>query len=91
VIRSFRHKGLKRLFAGDPKGVHAAFRNKGGNILGVLDAASSPKDVDLPGFRLHELAGDQAGTWSVTVNKNWHITFRFEDGGAEDVDLLDYH
>ena len=75
----------------NPKGVHATFRGKIENILTVVDAASSPADVDLPGFRLHELTGDQAGVWSVTVNKNWRITFRFENGGATDVDLIDYH
>jgi toxin HigB-1 len=91
LIRSFRHKALKRLFAGDPKGVHATLRTKVENILAVLDTAASPDEVNLPGFRLHELKGEQKGIWSVLVNKNWRITFRFEDGDAYDVDLQDYH
>ena len=47
--------------------------------------------MDLPGFRLHPLKGDLAGFWSVTVSGNWRLIFRFEDGHASDVDLVDYH
>ena len=61
------------------------------NILAVLDAASSARDLAGPGNRLHELQGDQEGVWSVTVSGNWRITFRFTDGNAHDVDLIDYH
>ena len=45
----------------------------------------------LPGFRLHPLRGDLAGYWSITVRANWRIIFRFEQGDATDVDLVDYH
>jgi len=45
----------------------------------------------LPGFRLHPLRGGLAGYWSITVGANWRIIFRFEQGDATDVDLLDYH
>ena len=49
-------------------------------------------DIDLvPGWRLHQLKGDLAGCWSLTVTRNWRLTFRFEDGDAHDLDLLDYH
>ena len=61
------------------------------NILAVLDAASSALDLAGPGNRLHELQGDQEGVWSVIVSGNWRITFRFADGNAHDVDLIDYH
>ncbi len=44
-----------------------------------------------PGFRLHPLKGDRAGQWSVRVSGNWRVVFRFEDGEAVDVDLVDYH
>jgi len=61
------------------------------NILAVLDAASSARDLAGPGNRLHELQGDQEGVWSVVVSGNWRITFRFADGNAHDIDLIDYH
>ena len=61
------------------------------NVLAVLDSARTVDDVDLPGYRLHPLKGDLAGLWSVTVSANWRIVFRFEDGMAFDVELIDYH
>ncbi len=60
-------------------------------ILGRLHAATSPKDMDLPGLRLHELSGNRSGTWSVTVSGNWRVTFIFEGKDAEIVDYEDYH
>jgi proteic killer suppression protein len=57
----------------------------------LLDAAESVIDLDLPTFRLHPLKGDLKGFWSITVRANWRIIFRFEDSGALDVDLVDYH
>lgn len=61
------------------------------NILAVLDAASTALGLAAPGNRLHELQGEQAGVWSITVSGNWRITFRFADGNAQDIDLVDYH
>jgi proteic killer suppression protein len=61
------------------------------NILAVLDAAATPQDVDLPGYRLHSLKGDLKGFWAVTVSGNWRVTFRIKDGSVFDVDLTDYH
>ena len=60
-------------------------------ILAVLDQSRTPRDMDLPGFRLHPLAGDLRGFYAVTVSANWRVTFRFEDGHAVDVDYVDYH
>jgi toxin HigB-1 len=60
-------------------------------VLAVLDAANTPDDLDLPGYRLHALKGDLKGLWSVTVSGNWRITFRVKDGNVFDVDLTDYH
>ncbi|HXQ40143.1 MAG TPA: type II toxin-antitoxin system RelE/ParE family toxin [Candidatus Udaeobacter sp.] len=92
MIRSFRHKGLKRLFEdGERKGIRPEFLDKVENILFVLNRATTPDDMDLPGFRLHPLKGDLRGFWAVTVRANWRIVFRFEDGAAADVDLVDYH
>lgn len=91
MIRSFRHRGLKRLWEGDPSRVNAAWRDRLENVLAVLDAATSPADADLPGYRLHALKGQLNGHWSVTISGNWRVTFRMEDGDAVDVDLTDYH
>jgi proteic killer suppression protein len=91
VIRSFRHRGLKRLWDGDPSRVSATLRDRLENILSVLEAAATPADVDLPGYRLHSLKGSLKGFWSVTVSGNWRVVFRIEQGSVFDVDLTDYH
>jgi toxin HigB-1 len=91
VIRSFRHRGLKRLWDGDPSRISAALRDRVENVLAVLDAAAKPADLDLPGYRLHTLKGNLKGQWSITVTGNWRITFRVEEGNIFDVDLTDYH
>jgi proteic killer suppression protein len=92
VIANFRHKGLKRLFEkGDRRGVRPDQVERIENILLVLNRARSPEDMNLPGFRLHPLKGDRRGQWAVTVSANWRIVFRFERGGAADVDLVNYH
>lgn len=57
----------------------------------MLDAAPTVNMLDLPGYRLHQLKGDLKGFWSVTVRANWRIIFRFENGSAWDVELIDYH
>lgn len=60
-------------------------------ILGLLDAAVKPEDMDFPGSGLHKLAGEYKDFWSVKVNGNYRIVFRFDQEGAFDVDYLDYH
>lgn len=92
MIRSIRHKGLKRLYEDDDRrGVRAEHLTKLQDILARLDAARSIADIDLPGFRLHALKGDLKGFWAVTVTANWRVIFRFENHDAADVDLVDYH
>ncbi len=92
MIRSTRHKGLKRLYEDDdPRGVIAEHAVKLRDILARLDAASAVADMDLPGFRLHPLKGDFRGFWAMTVRANWRVIFRFADGDVLDVDYLDYH
>ena len=71
--------------------IDASLRVRVANILAVLDAATSAFDLAGPGNRLHEMQGDREGVWSVTLSGNWRITFRFADGNAHDVDLMDYH
>ncbi|MHB8382743.1 MAG: type II toxin-antitoxin system RelE/ParE family toxin [Candidatus Binataceae bacterium] len=92
MILGFRHKGLKRLFENaERKGISPDQVEKVENILFVLSRARRPEDLNLPGFRLHRLKGSQKAFWSVTVRANWRIVFRFEEGDARDVDLIDYH
>ena len=92
MIESFRHKGLKRLFEdGERRGVNPQHVERIENILGLLEAAANVQDMALPSFRLHALSGGLRGFWAVTVRANWRIIFRFEDGNARDVDLVDYH
>jgi proteic killer suppression protein len=92
VIKSFRHKGLKRLFeTGDRRGVTPELADRLRRQLDVLNRARSTRDLNLPGYRLHQLKGNRAGTWSVTVSGNWRITFTFEGEDAYEVDLEDYH
>ena len=92
MIRNIRHKGLKRLYDDDDRrGVNDRHAEKICRILTLLDVAQGPDDIEIPSFRLHPLKGDLTGYWSVTVQANWRIVFRFEDGHATDVDLVDYH
>ena len=92
MIRSFRHKGLKRLYEDDdPRGVLAEHVIKPRDILARLDAARAPADLDLPGLRLHLLKGELAGFWAVTVRANWRIIFRWDEPDTSDVDYVDYH
>lgn len=92
MIASFKHKGLKRLAEqGDRSKIRGDLADKIERILSVLDAASTPQALDLPGYRLHPLKGGLKGYWAVTVQANWRIIFRFENGDAHDVELIDYH
>ncbi|MEH6562687.1 MAG: type II toxin-antitoxin system RelE/ParE family toxin [Marinobacter sp.] len=92
MIRSFKHKGLAKFFkSGSTVGIQAVHAKRLRLILGRLNVASDAKDMDLPGLRLHELSGNRAGVWSVTVSGNWRVTFRFEEGDAEVVNYEDYH
>jgi proteic killer suppression protein len=91
MIRSIRHKGLKRLYEqDDPSGVNPEHVSKLRNILARLYAARAVGDMDLPGFRLHQLKGALRDYYAVTVRANWRVIFRFDDRDAEDVDYVDY-
>ena len=92
MIRSIRHKGLKRLYEDDDRrGINSQHAEQLRDILARLDAATVPADMDLPGFRLHPLKGELKGFWAVTVRANWRVIFRFAEGDAIDVDYVDYH
>lgn len=92
MIRSFKHKGLEKFFLkGTKSGIQAKHADRLRLILGRLNAATDPRDMDLPGLKLHDLQGRRSGVWSVWVSDNWRITFRFDGRDAEAVDYEDYH
>ncbi|MSQ52673.1 MAG: hypothetical protein EXR28_12375 [Betaproteobacteria bacterium] len=92
MINSFRHKGLEVFFkTGSKSGIRPDHAEKLRKQLFALDLAKSADDMKAPGWRLHPLSGKEKGVWSVTVNGNWRMVFRFNGGDAELVDYLDYH
>ncbi|MCC5843331.1 MAG: type II toxin-antitoxin system RelE/ParE family toxin [Verrucomicrobia bacterium] len=92
MIKSFRHAGLEKFFStGSKAGIQTQHAKRLTLILGRLHASSGPRDMDLPGLRLHELTGNRKGTWSVSVSGNWRITFLFQGEDAILVDYEDYH
>ena len=92
AIRSFKHKGLKKFFEnGDRSGIQAAHSSKIARILDRLHSTSDLKDMNAPGYNFHPLKGNFMGFYSVHINGNWTIIFRFANGDATDVDLIDYH
>ena len=92
TIRKFKNKRLKKFFeSGDKSGILPALANKIELILDRLDAAIDLKDMNFPGSDFHPLKGDRKEFYSIHVNGNWTIIFKFENGEASDVDLIDYH
>jgi toxin HigB-1 len=92
VIRTFRHKGLQRLFtASTARGITPAHRARIERMLDRLDVSIRPEDMDVPGWRYHALRGDRKGRWAVAVSGNLRLTFAFDGEDALDVDLEDYH
>ncbi len=92
MIVSFKHKGLKLFYEkGDSSKLQPQHVAKIRLILTRLEAAKSPKEMQVPGYNFHGLIGNYEGFWSVRVNGNYRITFRFSGENACDVDYLDYH
>ena len=88
----FQHKGPKCFYEdGDQRGVSPRLAGKIDRILTRLDVAATPTNMNLPGFRLHQLKSNCAGYWTVQVSGNWRIIFRFDGSDASDVELTDYH
>ena len=83
MIKSFAHKGLKEFFeTRSKKGIKPEHAPKLSRMLDRLDSSTNAQDMNLPGYRLHPLAGDKKDIWSVTVNGNWRMTFYFEGQDA---------
>jgi proteic killer suppression protein len=92
MIENFKDRRLKRLYErGDRSKIRADLVDKVERILARLDQALVIEDMNLPGYRLHELKGDLKGFWSVSISGNWRIIFRFESGKACDIEMIDYH
>ena len=92
MIKSFQHKGLRLLFEDDDRRkLNAEYVDRLRLILSSLDIAETIEDMNQLTFRLHPLKGNLDGFWAVTVRANWRVVFRFFEGHAYDVDLIDYH
>lgn len=92
MILSFRHKGLEAFYlTGKQAGIQPIHAKRLRELLTALSAAAGPGDLARPAWRLHGLTGDRAGFWSLTVQANWRLTFRFVGADVELLDYLDYH
>ncbi len=92
VIKSFRHKGLRKLYAtGSSAGVQANHGKRLRMQFAALDSAQTIDDMDISGYSLHPLKGKLKGLWSISVNGNWRLTFEFHDGNVYILDYEDYH
>lgn len=92
MIKSFKHKGLEKFYtSGNTKGIQAKHAKKLRMQLIALGTAYDIEDLDIPGYRLHQLKGSLKRCWSSTVSANWRITFEFSDGNFYIVNYEDYH
>lgn len=92
MVKSIRHKGLRKLFeTGSPSGVKQDHSKRLRIILTFLNEAHMLDDINFPGSDLHALIGEKKNYWSLKVSGNWRVIFRFDNGNAYDVDYLDYH
>ncbi len=92
MIKSFKHKGLAKLFeTGSVAGVQPIHAKRLRLQLTALDTAQVIDDLDIPGFRLHTLLGQEKGRWSICVNGNWRVTFEFSEGNVYVLNYEDYH
>ena len=92
MIKSFKHRPLKKLFERDVSvGIPSELCPKIKKILLFLDSMEVLEGANIPHWRLHRLKGNRKGQWAVDVSGNWRIVFRFVEGNVEDVDLTDYH
>jgi proteic killer suppression protein len=92
MIKNFTHKGLEKFFTtGNLVSIQAIHSKRLRLILALLNDAEQLSDLNAPALRLHALKGKRTGFFAVTVQANWRVIFRFEDGDVYVVDYLDYH
>lgn len=92
MIKSFKHKGLEQFFkTGSTAGIQRKHSAKLRLQLTALNNAIKPEDMNAPNWRLHRLKGSLKNHWSISVNGNWRLTFKFNGSNAEVVDYQDYH
>ena len=92
MIRSFRHKGIEKFFlTGSKAGIQLDHAKKLDEQLAVLNSATRPEHMNVPGWKFHSLTANLAAHWAVRVNGNWRLTFCFEGEDAILVDYQDYH
>lgn len=92
MIKTWRHKGIKRLFeTGSTAGIQAKHAEDLKQLLFQLANAIKPEDMNTPGNDFHKLSGNLKGYYAVKVSKNWRLMFGFQEQDAVDVDLIDYH
>ena len=92
MVKTFRHKGLQKLFeSGSLAGIQPHHAPRLRMQLAALDTAQRVEDMNIPGFRLHPLKGRERGRWSIWVSGSWRLTFEFRDGDAYVLDYEDYH
>ena len=92
MIKNFRDRKTERFFSGQGVPEFQGFADQATRRLTVLDNAESLRDLaGLPSNRLESLAGARAGLYSIRINLQWRLCFRWEDDGAHDVEIVDYH
>ncbi|OOC48216.1 MULTISPECIES: type II toxin-antitoxin system RelE/ParE family toxin [Thioalkalivibrio] len=92
MIKSFRHKGLRRFYeSGSVTGIQPRHAKRLRMLLSALDTAYTIEDLDIPGFHLHPLKGSEQGRWTIRVSGNWRLTFEHRDGNVHVLDYEDYH
>ena len=92
MIRSFRDRDTLRVFQGQFVPAFQGFQRQAELRLNMLEEAESLRDLAYrPGNRLESLSGDRAGLYSIRINSQWRICFRWSHDGAHEVEIVDYH
>ena len=92
AIQGFRDRRTSRFYAGESVAAFQGFQRQAFTRLGYLDQAKSLGDLaKYPGHRLERLRGDRRGQYSIRINRQWRICFRWDDLGPYDVEIVDYH
>lgn len=92
MIESFKCKDTEALFNGKCPNRFLAFQKQAERKLLMLDKAVALKDLrSPPGNGLEALSGDRNGQWSIRINKQWRICFKFDGRNVLDVEIVDYH